>query len=422
MKYSKVKALISCCFVFMWQLSTTAQESNTFEIRGSHPKNGEKVFLMYYAFDGGEKIIDSTQVSDHKFKFSGTIEGPSYGGILLGDTFDNASKNWGVPTNIWFTIFKGTNNLSFGDEKPKNLGGNIGFESEKIYKQILTEKRNLLNSEGFKADLNILTKLMEELKTLDPKLYDDYFEHEKKLTGLAFIPSTKAKAPIEKLKEIQHLHSIMTEKYGRREDLEYRASSDFLTQYPDDEYSLYLVKEYINKSSDYGTTSALYHLLSNQKKNTNVGKKLAHLIGTFKLVIGATAPTFVQKNTLDQDIELSSFKGKYLLIDFWASWCAPCRKENPYLVAAYDKYRKKNFEILGVSLDDNRSKWMTAIQEDNLQWTHVSDLKGWKNDAAILYGIRAVPTNYLIDPTGKIIAKNLRGDQLDKVLSDVLNK
>ena len=422
MRYSIVKALISGCFLFMWQLSTIAQESNTFEIRGSHSKNGEKVFLMYYTFDGGEKITDSTTVSNHKFTFSGTIEGPSYGGVLLGDTFANASKNWNAPTNIWFNIFKGINNISLDGEKPKNLGGNAGFESDKIYNQIYTEKRNLFNSEAFKTTRENLAKNVEELKVLDPVLFREYKEHEEKQTGETFVPNTTSTASIEKLKEIQDLYSNMIEKYGRMEDIEYRALTDFLTQHLNNEYGFHLVKEYINKSSNYENASALYGLLSSQQKSTVVGKKLAHTIGSFKLVAGATAPVFSQKNTMDQDIELDSFKGKYLLIDFWASWCVPCRKENPYLVAAYEKYKKNNFEILGVSLDDNKSKWMTAIEADNLQWTHVSDLKGWKNDVAILYGIRAVPTNYLLDPTGKIVAKNLRGDQLEKVLSDVLNK
>jgi peroxiredoxin len=121
-----------------------------------------------------------------------------------------------------------------------------------------------------------------------------------------------------------------------------------------------------------------------------------------------------------KDISLASYKGKYVLVDFWASWCGPCRAENPNVVKAYSRFKEKGFEILGVSLDDKKDKWQAAVQADNLAWTHVSDLKGWKNAVAEQYGIRAIPQNLLLDPQGVIIAKNLRGDALEKKLEEVL--
>jgi peroxiredoxin len=118
---------------------------------------------------------------------------------------------------------------------------------------------------------------------------------------------------------------------------------------------------------------------------------------------------------------LSSFRGKYLLIDFWASWCGPCRQENPTVVKAFNQFNQKGFTILGVSLDQPgaKSKWMDAIHKDGLTWTQVSDLKFWDNAAAKLYGVRGIPQNYLLDPTGKIIAKNLRGEALMKKLAEI---
>lgn len=135
---------------------------------------------------------------------------------------------------------------------------------------------------------------------------------------------------------------------------------------------------------------------------------------------GQSAPDFVQADTLGKPVALSSFKGKYVLVDFWASWCGPCRMENPNVVNAYTQYKDKNFTVLGVSLDQDKGKWMKAIHDDGLAWTHVSDLKAWQNAVAQQYKIQSIPQNLLIGPDGKIIAKNLRGGVLHAYLKDLL--
>jgi peroxiredoxin len=166
----------------------------------------------------------------------------------------------------------------------------------------------------------------------------------------------------------------------------------------------------------------IYKALSEPARATPSGKAFAEKIVTAKkTAVGAMAMDFTQNDTLDVPVSLSSFKGKYVLIDFWASWCGPCRQENPNVVKAFQTYNAKGFTVLGVSLDQPgaKDKWMKAIHDDNLTWTQVSDLKYWDNQVAKQYGIQAIPQNFLVDPAGKIIAKNIRGEELSTKLATI---
>lgn len=149
-------------------------------------------------------------------------------------------------------------------------------------------------------------------------------------------------------------------------------------------------------------------------------KELVNVLGT--VAIGQPAPDFTALNPEGQSINLAQFRGQYVLLDFWAAWCVPCRRENPNVVSAYQKYHDQGFTVVGVSLDKNKADWTTAIAADHLTWPQVSDLQFWNSAPAKLYGIRAIPGNVLIDPKGTIIARNLRGEELQQTLARLLSK
>ncbi|MBS1659905.1 MAG: TlpA family protein disulfide reductase [Bacteroidetes bacterium] len=157
-------------------------------------------------------------------------------------------------------------------------------------------------------------------------------------------------------------------------------------------------------------------------EKTAADKQMAKMLASLKMSeVGEVAPEFSAQSLGGKTVSFADYsKGKVVLIDFWASWCVYCREENPNLVKTYEKYKGKGFEVLGVSLDDSKAKWAGAVQADGLSWEQVSDQKGWNSDIAAMYGVQALPMNFLIGRDGKILAKDLRGEQLQKVLDEVL--
>ena len=216
------------------------------------------------------------------------------------------------------------------------------------------------------------------------------------------------------------LHNLFVE-YKSERNVEI---DSFIRQHPSSLVSAYaLYRDYSYRLSPEEIRSNI-DLLDSSLWNTPYVEVLEELIPTLEVVaVGNEAPNFVADDTEGNVVEFSNYigKSKYLLLDFWASWCGPCRRENPNIVKAYEEYKDKGFDIFAISLDSSRDSWLAAIEKDGLVWTNVSDLLLWDSEPAKLYGVRAIPSNFLIDENGVIVAKNLKGEDLHNTLNDLLN-
>lgn len=358
-------------FIVSWPMILLGQVPCHYEIAGQITKaEGKQLYLTQrgMALDSNEKIIllDSCKVIDGRFLFKGTINEPNYYSLFV-----ESQKSWkpfilgnskltfsGDADSIWTAIVSGSKDNTKADSLYK------------VLRTLVIQQNKVADSIGVARKNNDITNA-------------------KRLFGIY--------EPIMNQKLLIIKHFI-------------KSNSDCFE-------SLIQLKDLVNNISKNDSKN-LFDFLSEDLKKHSIGKELQYQL--FDLDSVTSNPmSFSQPDTSGKLISVESVKGDYLLIEFWASWCAPCRKETPIIKIAYDTYKNKGFEIIAISLDSNKRSWIDAIKKDNMTWIQVSDLKGVDNDVAKKYGIKPIPANFLLDKDRRIIATNLSGEDLLNKLKEL---
>ncbi|QIH35918.1 TlpA disulfide reductase family protein [Sphingobacterium sp. DR205] len=374
MKIKSIILGISLCSALSFHVSAQEQYKIKGTLQGIKP---EKVFLNHS--NGSRNVTDTAKVINGNFEFTGDpIKGGN--GIILIPVQKGDEDKPTLNTQVLLFLEPGTIDVFVDQQKQVMRVG--GTPTNDIYQK----SKNLSDPYD-----KFLQELEKEFKAAEG--------------------NSRAQ---DSLRTVYVAHSI-----NFQQQIE-----SFVKENPKSQISLLLLRKYCDPQTNTDDAKALFELLDEEVRTSRSGQIYSAVFEELKKVdVGATAPEFTLPDTNEKQVSLSSFRGKYLLVDFWASWCGPCRRENPNVVAAFNKYKNKGFDILGVSLDggnDARSKWTQAIADDKLSWTQVSDLQGWQSNVSKLYKVSAIPANFLLDPNGKIIAKNLRGEELDQKLAEIL--
>jgi len=259
------------------------------------------------------------------------------------------------------------------------------------------------------------------------KIHEDWMIHRKQMEGAHALMGKADKMFWEtrqnKTPDSLAIREKASKLFRQGETYADSVCKQYITTRPTSLISPFIIYSYFTRPGSEEKAKEYFNYLAKNAKDSFYGQEVKTFLDkAAKVDVGRMAPVFTMADSTGKAFNLASLKGKYVLVDFWASWCGPCRKENPNVVKAYNQYRDKNFEIVGVSLDDKKANWMKAIDADKLTWIHVSDLKGWQNEAAKMYAVAAVPMNFLLDKNGKIIAKNLRGEDLEKKLAELVKE
>lgn len=365
---------VAACLIFTASFAQKKTEKTfSYKIDGTIRNfTGKKVYVHHVWND--KNITDSATVKDEKFSFNLKAVEPAMHWVTL-------SREVSAQPNFFFFSDNAPIKLNLIADS-LNFSTALGGPNQAVY----DEYRGMIN------------RLVQEQQ----KMQSDYMAASQKGDGQA-------------MQAIQQEFQGLNARYmaGLKEFIRNHSKSEMSAHILTSDLS----NENIPIENLIEALDLIDPSLSNNSHVLATRKKVDMLRGS---MVGYPANNFTQSTPEGKSVKLSDYKGKYVLIDFWASWCKPCRMENPNVVAAYNRFKDKGFTVLGVSMDSNREAWVNAIRADNLTWQHVSDLKGWGNEVGIMYGVKGIPQNFLVDKEGKIVAKNLRGAELDEKLAEII--
>lgn len=362
-------------------LPFTGKAQNKFTIKGNLTGIKEKG-MAYLALikDGKYVNVDSTEVRKGKFKFVGYVAYPQNALIAL--RHFNKETNKYSHSQLGFFLENSAIKINGLDEisAANVVGSKTNDEKLQLNEKIAPLTRKIM-------------KIQDEF---EGKTKEEIYVNGK-MIPYAAQAADSARRFIDSIKNL---------------------NISFVKNHPNSYYAMdVFITSVLGRKFDPAIAEPIFENFSDELKNSALGIDTRNKIQVAKrMTVGRTAIDFTQKDLNGNEFKLSSLRGKYVFVDFWASWCGPCRLENPHIIKAYEELKGEDFEVVGVSLDQNLGAWKDAVEKDNLPWIHVSDLKGQENDVAVLYGISAVPQNFLINPDGVIVAQNLRGEGLTEKL------